>query len=118
MSTGQNYVEIDAQLLADWLRTQPPEKLWTIDGEDSLAGAFSFPCESEDMARVLGGLGTVRVFVDHEIAAAWASHQDVARLLQQEGGESLFALGGPDDDEPRWLMFEDRLAESLNAAGI
>lgn len=118
VTTAQDFVEIDARLLADWLQAQPPEKLWTIDGEDSLAGAVSFPCGSKEMARLLAGFGTVRVFASREGAAAWTSHRDIAMLAQIEGGDLLFALGSPADDEPRWLLVEDRLAESLDAAGM
>jgi hypothetical protein len=118
VTTGRDFVDVDARLLADWLQTQPPEKLWTIDGEDSLAGAYSFPCGSKDMARLLADFGTVRIFVDKKSAAAWTSHHDIGMLAQTEGQDLLFALGGPDDDEPCWLLVEDRLAESLEAAGM
>lgn len=119
MTSKQDFVEVDARLLADWLSTQSSEKLWTIDGEDSLAGAFRFPCSSKEMARLLADFGMVRIFVSSsEAAAEWASHHDVAALAQTEGGDLLFALGRPGDDEPYWLLVEDRLAESLEAAGM
>lgn len=112
-----SFVDLDAGVLAEWLE-QPSEKMWTVDGEDVLAAAISFPCRGEDLAPLLRSLGIVRVFASAEVIAEYVRSGDVGVLAQDDGGEGVqFALAGPGEDQPRWLLIEDTFAESL-ASGM
>lgn len=114
----QAAIQVDAGDIAVWLEAQPAEKLWTVDGEDTLAGAISFPCAGDELASLVRTLGRLRVFSSAEAVRAYEESHDLASLGQDEGSGIVFAVGGAADDAPRWLLVEDTLAESARAATI
>lgn len=118
MGSSQPAAEVDAEALAAWLEAQPSEKLWTVDGEETMAGAISFPCAGNELANLVRALGKLRVFSSAEAVATYAKNHDLEALAQDEGDGLVFAVGDAADDAPRWLLVEDTLAEAARAATV
>jgi hypothetical protein len=119
MQRDVTFVELDADALADWLGRQPGERLWSVDGEDALAGALSFPCPGSKLAPFVRQLGRLRAFVPAAASAAWNEGGGFEALTKDEDGAGVvLALGGTTDAEPQWLLVEDKLAESALASGM
>jgi hypothetical protein len=52
-SSTSHFCPISSPGLANWLRRNHPDKLWSVDGEDKLSAHLDFPCSTEDLANTL-----------------------------------------------------------------
>ena len=50
---------ISSQDFANWLRRNVPDKLWSVDGEETLSAKLDFPCSTEDLATTLHDINQV-----------------------------------------------------------
>lgn len=112
--------EIDAGELASWLIERARDVLWSVDGEEQLAGALSLPCTGEDLAvaiREHGGRIQVEPPAGAQIAANELSRADLEGAAEREDGARIFRLAwlSPAGPGEPWLLVEDTLANAASA---
>jgi hypothetical protein len=113
--------EIDATELASWLAEQPADILWSVDGEERLAGDLSLPCTGEDLAtalRVHGGRIRVELPESEAPDAGDLTRANIEKAAEREDGARIFRLAWATSEgagEP-WLLVEDTLAKAASAS--
>jgi len=110
-------LDVDVVALADWLARQAGERLWTVDGEDRIAGALRLPCLGRELAAALKSWGgRLRVFGPQGAQASSAS--DLPNLADKEDGGFVFEVAwlSAGMAGEHWVLAEDTLAEEAERA--
>jgi hypothetical protein len=114
--------DIDVVEIAEWLLGQGREALWTVDGEERLAGALSVPCTAEDLATALrhrGGQIRVHEPPEHHLAQGDLGRNNLDQVAERDDDARSFRLEwlqGPGQGE-QWLLVEDTLAKTASEHG-
>jgi hypothetical protein len=112
--------EIEAAEFASWLAERAPDVLWSVDGEEQLAGELSLPCTGEDLAAVIREHGgRIRIELPDNAAPVPGdlTRDNIEEAAEQEDGARIFRLAwvtAHGSDEP-WLLVEDTLAKAASA---
>lgn len=112
-------LNIEASAFAEWLAQQPGERLWTVDGEERIAGALRLPCPGRDLAAMLRLWGgRLRVFGPQGAQANSAS--DLPALAEKEDGGLLFEVAWLSNgvEGAHWYIAEDTFAEEAAQAAL
>ena len=114
--------DIDVAEIVAWIVEQRADTLWTIDGEDELAGRLLLPCTAEDVADALRAHGgRIRVYdppgeVDFAPGER-LSRANLAKMAEVVDHARAFHLSWlrDGDAEDRWMLIEDTLAEEASS---
>lgn len=49
-TASSHFRPISSQDFANWLRSNVPNRLWSVDGEETLSAQLDFPCSTEELA--------------------------------------------------------------------
>ena len=115
--------DIDVAEVVAWLVEQRAESLWTIDGEDELAGRLSMPSTADDVAAALRAHGgRIRVYdppgASNFAAGERLSRANLAKLAEVVDDSRAFQLAWLRDGTAgdRWMLIEDALAEEASSS--
>ncbi|GDX77652.1 hypothetical protein LBMAG41_27310 [Cyanobium sp.] len=118
-SSKSHYCPISSLALANWLRRNHPDKLWSIDGEEKLSAHLDFPCSTEDLATKLHAINErLQVQVPKSVDQLDDSTLDQAvQHFPVSPGESdefmSFSLYWADQSpEDAWALSEDLTEDS------
>lgn len=63
-----HYLPVSSENLAYWINETFPDKLWTVDGDETLSGLLDFPCDTLDLTQALNDLyGIVYIRVPKDV---------------------------------------------------
>ena len=118
-SATSHFCPISSQDLAHWLRTNVPDKLWSVDGEERLSAPLDFPCTTEDLATTLYNINQVLqvqvpVSIDHltEPTLTMAIQRFPVSPGEPDEFMSFSFYWEGQSPEDAWVLSEDLIGDS------
>lgn len=115
-------LDLPASELAHWLIDYAADRLWSVEGEDSIEQAISLPCAGSELAEEFVRRGGV-VRLHGPTTGPMRRRADLGRLSEladgrEDDGEIMLRLTWLRDgrEGPEWFVVTDQLAEEATRA--
>lgn len=112
MIVSPEALDVDSSAFADWLVSKGEDRLWTVDGEERLAGFLSLPCTARELAEQLRSAEKAKLRLFAPAGRPPTSAKIDAYVGQEDGTQVLEVAWVLDTvSGEHWVIAEDTLAE-------